>query len=140
MRVFIGYKSQAGFTPILIVLVLALVAAGGYFVYTKYSQNPNLSQVIPNNIVQKKVFLNLESPNSSTVAKDGVVEIKGKTLPNVTVVLMNNEDEKMIESDSYGAFQSNMVLKEGENNISVSAFTDDGQEKSVDVSVSYSSK
>lgn len=84
--------------------------------------------------------MNLESPTQNTEAVDGEVLIKGKTLPNTTVVLFNNTDEMVIESDSSGGFASNMVLAEGENAITVTAFKDNGEEKTLSVSINYNSK
>lgn len=131
--------SQRGITAILILgLVIAVVAAVYFFVFFKPSINLPQTQVIQN--PQKTLFLDLESPDNQTVAVDDSILIKGKTLPNSRVVLFNITDEEVLESDSEGRFMGKLQLDGGENTLTITAFSDSGEEKTLNVDILYNPK
>lgn len=124
---------EKGFVHILVVIVLIALVALGFVAY-KY---------LPNNPLNNKpseLYLTIDSPTSNTQAVDDVVTIKGRTLPNTTVVLFNLDDQTSVDSDENGNFESQIVLNKGENLITVSAFAEDGQEKTVNIAMNYNPK
>jgi len=126
--------NQKGFTPIIAVALVCIIAVAGFFAYSyfnKPSEYPNNSQA------QKPLFLTLESPTQDTSAVNDRIMIKGKTLPNTTVVLYNESDEATLESNAQGEFEGKLMLGEGQNNLVISAFSDTGEEKTLNVSIDY---
>lgn len=127
MRVF---KIQGGFAPILLLFIVALaVIAVLYYGKSQIS--------IPSPTPESQLTLTLESPNEKTLVADDQVLVKGKTLPNTTVVLYNETDELVLESDTEGFFQTLLQVGKGGNLLTVTAFGDDGSEKTLNVELAY---
>jgi hypothetical protein len=79
----------------------------------------------------------LDSPTASTSVVDDTILVKGQTLPNTTVTIYNDTDDAMIQSDSSGNFEGKLVLGPGENNLTITAFGDAGEEKSLNLKMTY---
>jgi hypothetical protein len=132
---------QKGFVPILIlVFVLAVAGVSGIYFYWKNTDNPQVTPEVSLPTPQKDLTLTLESPTDGTLATDGQIMVKGKTLPNTTVAFYTDIDDGSIESDSSGNFMGNVRLGEGINTLTVTAFSDDGNEKTTSMDVVYDKK
>ncbi len=75
-------------------------------------------------------FLNIYSPSNEINAVNGEVLISGKTLPNTTVLIYSDSDEASLESDADGKFEGTLLVNETGGLIKVTAFGDNGEEKS----------
>lgn len=128
---------QKGHTPILVlVIIIVIVSLGAYFVLQgNTNTNTSLGEVPVN---QRNLTLTLDSPNQNTKAYDDEILIRGKTLPNTTVVLFNETDEEILQSDARGNFKGTLLLSQGKNLLTVTAFSDTGEEKSLNLEVDYS--
>ena len=120
-------KSEKGVVPI-IALVVVLVAVG--IIAVVYYKNTYQSPA-PSSQVSAPLTLTLESPADGTVITESEVSIKGKTSPNTTVVFYSDAEESSVESDSYGNFEGKIGLTEGINTLTVTAFAENGDEKSL---------
>lgn len=130
-------NSQKGFAPILILMIISVLAIGGYLYLTKFN-TANLPSLPQQPFSESpKFFLSLESPNSNTVAVNDQALIKGKTLPNTTIVMYNETGEAALESDQNGNFQGMLQLLPGDNVLTVTAFSDNGDEKSLNINIVY---
>lgn len=92
------------------------------------------TQIIPT-AVPTQLFLTLENPQNGDGAIDGEILVSGKTLPGATIAIYTGSDQVIIDTDSTGTFKQTVVLDPGVSTLTVSAFSDDGQEqvKSVDI-------
>ncbi len=88
-------------------------------------------------IVQPKLSLTLESPASGDIVLDDLVLVKGKTLPQTTVVFYTETDENSMESDSQGNFEGTLTLEIGINTLTVTAFAENGEEKTITLDLVY---
>lgn len=130
---------QKGFATILVpILVVVIIAAGSFFYFTRPQTSP-IPKYNPLNTqpASQPLFLKLESPSQETSAVDDTVLIKGQTLPNTTVAMFNEADEATIQSDQNGNFESKLLLGQGDNNLTITAFGDDDQEKTLNLRMSY---
>lgn len=82
--------------------------------------------------------LELEQPLDATLTSQSSITVSGKTSPNTTVVVVNNQDIKIIDSQLDGSFSTVMHLDEGVNNIEVAIFSADGDQKQIDAQVFFS--
>ena len=57
------------------------------------------------------------SPAEGATVSAKTVKIEGKTKPEEIVILLNQQEEKIISANKDGSFNTNMNLEEGENNI-----------------------
>lgn len=120
-----------------IVLVIALVMLGIPFL-TQNQRTEQVTQTPPT--VTPPLTLTVESPTDETVATDDVIAIKGKTLPNTTVAYYTNTNEGTVESDAQGNFEGTLTLANGINNLTITAFSDAGEEKSEAMTIVYDSQ
>jgi hypothetical protein len=134
-------SNQRGLIHFLLpVLMLALLGGGIYFLFTmqkpatQNTSNPTQSNTTT---TSAPVFLTLDSPNANTTVVDDTVVIRGKTLPNTTVTMYNDTDDAMIQSDSSGNFEGKLSLGSGENNLVITAFGENGDEKSLSLKMTY---
>lgn len=129
--------SQRGFAPILVLLFLVIViAVAGAVLYT----NLNKGGEITNLAEPKELTLSLLSPSENTSAVDDQILIKGKTLPNTTVVLYSEFDEEILQSNTNGDFEGKLFLDSGKNVLTISAFSDTGEEKTLNLEIDYKPK
>lgn len=74
--------------------------------------------------------------NDSVVDGDQVV-VKGKTLPNTAVVFYTDNDQNSVESDTNGQFEGTIALSSGINSLIVTAYAENGEEKSTTLDLVY---
>ena len=117
---------QRGFTQI-VVLILLLAVLLGVSVYLLKPKTPNLPT--------ETLSLSIDSPREGTLLVDGEVLVKGKTSPGALVVFFTETDENSVEADGAGNFQGSVALSEGINTLVVTAFAEDGQEKTTSLEV-----
>jgi len=119
-------RPQKGLAPILILVVIVVVGlALGFFFYKDKIQQ----------FFAKPLTLSLESPQEGSLIVDGNVSVKGETLPGAVVVFYTDEDQNSVEADANGNFQGDISLVYGINTLVVTAFSEDGQEKTVTADV-----
>lgn len=129
-------KDQRGTLPILILVVGLIILVASYFFVNKPQEfKPSILQ-----IPSPKFSLTLDSPNSHTVAVNDFILISGKTSPNTRVVLFNDVNETILESDQNGKFLGKVQLDPGNNSLTVTAFSDQGEEKTLQIDVLYNPK
>lgn len=122
-----------------ILLLIVLITSVIYFFSSGFlpSSAPVASPVAS---APRELTLNLMSPSDQELAVNGEVLVKGSTLPNTTVMMFTESDESSVESDAEGFFESTLLLDEGINTLVVTAFAQDGQEKTVVVDVVFDSE
>lgn len=131
--------SSLGFAPVLIILLLAAAVAVGLFLYTQWQPGAAPStQPAPAPRAQRPLDLTIDSPTDGGLAVDQKLMVKGKTLPNTTVVIYTEEgDQNIIVSDPVGKFEGSIGLVEGINSFTVTAFAESGEEKTMNMDVVY---
>lgn len=82
--------------------------------------------------------LMITSPEDESISDKEKIEVAGKTAPGVTVVILYQEGEKIIQADSQGNFSSEITLVGGANQIEITAYDQDGNEVSKTINVVYS--
>lgn len=121
---------------ILVIFIFLLVIGGFYFFKNKNLNLKKITQVLEN---KKNSFLNKENnlpkensqdiyqqvsqglsleifePQNNITVNNPNLKIRGKTNPNIEVFI----NEKELRSDEKGEFQTDLVLDEGENIITI---------------------
>jgi hypothetical protein len=90
--------------------------------------------------VKPPLTLTLESPTEDTVVVDSTIEIKGSTTPNTTVAFFTETADGTVESDAAGNFSGMIELEDGINTLTVTAYAEDGEEKTIVMDVVYDSE
>ncbi len=128
-----------------VTFLVVAAGAGSYFLQgfstkvtpqaaTKITQAPVQAAVTT---APKILELLVDSPTGEMVTKSGKVTVSGKTEPNTTVVFYNDIDQNSVESDNSGHFAGTIALAPGINPLVVSAFTDQGEQKTLNLNLVY---
>jgi len=128
-------KATANSTKIILAVVVLLLLIVGILFIGKAKQVPTPTEPVKQET--KELSLIIEEPTDLAIVEENKVTIKGKTAPKAIVLAYTDESEASVESDAQGSFKTEVDLKEGVNELVVTSFGDDGQEKSVSMSVVY---
>lgn len=118
----------------IIVIFLILIAVGSYVAYQLYFKPAPATQ---EEVVKVPLTLQVESPSDGMQIENNILVVNGKTSPNTTVAVFTDSDEKMVESNADGSFEATLMLRNGINTVTVTAFGEDGEEKSAIFDVIY---
>lgn len=123
----------------LILLILALVFFGGLY-YILYPERFNAAAPDYNPVTKEpaSLFLEIGSPEDDVLVYDNSLVISGKTGPNTTVIISNNQSDVALQAGKTGEFSKVFTLSPGPNIIEITAFDSDGNNKSVTKSVFFS--
>lgn len=77
-------------------------------------------------------------PEDNFLSNKEKIEIKGKAPISSSIVILYEEGEKIIEADEEGNFQTEITLVGGDNEITISAYTPEGEEITKTLNVVYS--
>ena len=141
---------------VLMGFVLGLVIAGGIFLFGKsgirLSSSPTVSSLssltrispslptgsqVPLISPASPITLTLASPEDESIVKEDKVSVEGKTAPSATVSLIYENGESLITADEDGNFSESVPLIGGANEITITAFGEEGNEATQTVTVVY---
>jgi hypothetical protein len=127
--------------PVLIaVLVISLGIFLSYmYIRTRADNNlhkapPAIPAVTETVYQEPPMFLNVQTENE-TYLVDGEMLVKGNTLPSSTVAVYSDIDEDSVESDADGNFETVVNLPAEGGFLTVTAFSQGGEEKTVTLDV-----
>lgn len=123
-------------------ILTAFLLWGTYLYFSPSSVAPRDQNIYP--VLGKSVTarnphtLSLSEPSDEILVNTDVVIVAGQTSPTATVVAVNGELYKMVQADAYGVFNLPIGVIEGINQITVTSFSDQGEEQSLFRTVVYS--
>lgn len=132
---YMSFKNSRGFTPIILILgVLLLAGAVGLYYYLN-QKSPTTVNTQPKK--QAPLSISLESPSDGVLVNNGRLLVKGKTLPKTTVVFYTDSDSNSLESNNLGSFQGDINLTKGINTLTITAYGENGEEVSTTLDIVY---
>lgn len=84
------------------------------------------------------LMLELTAPDDDLLVFDDSVEIAGKSLPNLYILITAPSSDRVIKSKSDGSFSTDIELAEGINDIKIISFDEKGEQKDLERIVYYS--
>lgn len=88
--------------------------------------------------IEKTVSLEIEEPENEIISQVEKLTIKGKSIPEATIVIIWEEGEDILVADDDGKFETQITLIGGENIIDISAYDDEGNSTSKTLTATYS--
>jgi hypothetical protein len=85
-----------------------------------------------------QIGLTITSPEDNSIINKEKIDISGKTSSGAIVVITYEEGEKIVEADENGNFTSEITLVGGANEITVSAYDQEGNEVTKTLNLVYS--
>lgn len=93
----------------------------------------------PNNNIANTQLV-VTQPENNTVVPENTITIKGATTPGSTVVIMSEEEEKIVHVSSDGSFAEKIELAPGPNEVTISSFDSQDNESKQTLVVVYSTE
>lgn len=102
-------------------------------VQTEQQPGPSLDE-------QKTSSLIITQPENNTIVSQDKVTIKGAASPNSTVIILTNLKDYVAETDKDGAFEQEVELEGGPNEILVTSYDEASNETSQTLTLVYSTE
>ncbi|PIS14992.1 hypothetical protein COT63_02355 [Candidatus Shapirobacteria bacterium CG09_land_8_20_14_0_10_38_17] len=125
--------------------VLGLLITGGIWWTTKSSKidTANQSSEVssapsPTEFLLKEIPLKISEPEDESIVDTASVKLKGETLPQAVIVLIYPEGESIVEADDKGNFESTIILRGGANEVKVTVYDEEGNNKEEIITLVYS--
>lgn len=135
---------------ILCVLVVGFLAVGSSLGLRRYLNLDNFTNVHtpPNPLLKIKpvtqerpnVSLNLSSPDDNKLVFDSDLLVEGQTTPKAVVLISSDDNDQIASVSDKGDFSMTFKLKNGLNQLTISAFDKMGNIKTENRTVYYSSE
>ncbi len=106
-----------------ILVALLLITVPKRLSQGKLQVSPTPSQ---QTTTEEKTQINIESPENNAYVEGESVDISGSTKAKSTIVVNGPTEDKVTTAGDDGKFKTTIGLADGENNISVSAYFEDG--------------
>lgn len=126
-------------SQILILILGGGLVAGSYYVLNIQYQSstpPFLSGPVTQ--APKSLSLEVTDPADNRLVFKSNLLLSGKTLPRLKVLISTSQHDQVLTSSGSGDFSSSLTLNEGPNKISVTVFSDSGEEKTIVKNVYFS--
>lgn len=129
-----------------IAAIIGLLVAGIAFYIYQSSKTIHISNPTATPSVQtptekdQNIFLNLTNPSDESVISNKVVQVSGNTKPGATVVVLTELDQKIVTPSVKGDFSTTINIDSGENIIEVTAIAPNGEEKTINRTVTFSTE
>ena len=123
---------------------IGLVATFGFYTARKTLGNTNQilspiassADITPVNNNQHQT-LNLISPIDQSISKESKIKVSGTSAAHSWIVILAEKGEKVIQADSKGDFETEILLDSGENEIEVQSISDSGDKVTKVVTIVY---
>lgn len=130
------------------VMVGLLVAGIAFFVYqsTKVIPSSKLPKITINSpsptvtLPPPTVILSIDQPLDESVTDKKSITVNGKTNPNATIIVNTASDDQVVKPATTGDFSITVPLNDGENQITLTAINDNGEEVTKQLTVTYSTE
>lgn len=112
-----------GFTGGILVAFLLITVPG------KFNFNKKIvPQVTPQKQPPKEEeMLKIESPENETFVEGKTIAITGTVVSQASVIINSPAEDQVIQTDKEGKFTTTIGIIEGENSLNVSAYLNEGQ-------------
>jgi hypothetical protein len=135
-------KIILSFIAVAVGLIIAGVAY--YFYQTSKIIPTNKQQTVtvkkPTPAPQGTLFLSVLEPADEKVLTEKVVAVSGKTLNDATIVIITENDQQVIKPTAVGNFATTVNIESGQNIIKITAFSKNGEQKTIERTVTYSTE
>lgn len=132
-------SSKVFIISILLLLTLGLIASGGlYYLLHVDTGSQGIKNYIPVTHKPSSFSLEINNPEDNIMVSDKNLVISGKTSPKSPVILTNGITSTGVDADANGNFSQVLTLAKGLNEITISSFDQDGNQKTENLNVYFS--
>lgn len=137
-------KQERVILSFIMVLIGLTVAGAGFYFYQKTKIVTPSNDIAANKISPtppvSSLFLQVVEPKDEAIADRKTIKIIGKTEVDSTVVILTVSDQQILQPSSQGDFTTTLQIGDGANYIKILAIAPNGEVKTVEKIVSYTSE
>ncbi len=137
-------KLSARFFIISLTLIslLALAGLSGLYFYLNQASVKPTPAILngPVTAPHQDITLSLSGPDDNSLVFDPNLLVGGTTLPEATIIINWNDNNKVVRAGNDGTFSATLKLDAGVNNLKVAAFDSSGNSKEEDRLIFYSTE
>jgi hypothetical protein len=141
-------KTERIVLSIVAVLVGLLAAGGAFYLYQMTKTVPNEKtkpvtlgeQVTPTPTPDTGNYLTIDTPQDEEVSTKATITIAGKTNKEATIIVSSEDADQVVKPSGDGNFSLTMNIGSGTNLLQITAVYPNGEEKSVNKTVTYSTE
>lgn len=121
------------------ILLSGLIFFGGLY-YILYQEKFQPLPVSYNPVTKEPVslFLEVASPDDEVLVYEDNIVVSGKTGPDATVIISNQDSDAGLQASKEGQFSKVFQLSPGPNILEITVFDSEGNSKTVTRSIYYS--
>lgn len=129
-----------------IAVAVGLIFAGGAFYFYQTTKTlPDSKQKTvtvknPSPTPEETIFLTISEPSDEAVFDKKIVNVIGKTKTDATIIIVTKSDQQVIKPTAIGSFSTTVNIENGQNIIRVTAISANGEEKTVEKVVTFSTE
>ena len=92
----------------------------------------------PVTVAPATLTLEVTSPDIDLLTFQSSIVVSGQTIPDTTVLISNQDQNKILQSEFDGSFSTVLELNPGVNDIAVAVFNKNGDQRTINRTVYYS--
>ena len=126
------------------IVVGLLVALSAFYLYQRTKQIDTQKikpiSIVPTPTPKPSVFLKIDTPGDEKVFDKKIISVSGKTVSGAIIVILSENSEEVLNPTGNGDFTTTITLENGENLIQITAIGPDGQDSTVERTITYSTE
>jgi len=139
-------KSERIILSLIAIFVGLLVAGGAFYIYQITKQIPQdktgsitiKSQATPTPTTNG--YLTVDTPKDESLTDRKTITISGKTMIGSTIIISTEAGDQVVKPSATGTFSVTETVDTGTNIISIKAVFPDGNEQTIERTVSYTTE
>lgn len=138
-------KNEKVLLSLLAVIVGLLVAGIAFYFYenTKTippSETKAISIPTPTPTLKPSIFLSIDKPKDEEVFEKKIISISGKTASDAIVIILTNNDEKILTPANSGDFSTTTSIESGQNLIEITGIAPNGERARKLITVTFNNE
>lgn len=126
------------------IVVGLLVALSAFYLYQRTKQIDTQKikpiSIVPTPTPKPSVFLKIDEPGDEKVFDKKIISVSGKTVSGAIILILSENSEEVLNPTLNGDFTTTITLENGQNLIQITAIGPDGQDSTVERTVTYSTE
>ena len=139
-------KSERIILSLIAIFVGLLVAGGAFYIYQMTKQIPQdktdtitiKAHATPTPSTNQ--YLTIDSPKDESLTDRKTITVSGKTIIGSTVIVSTETGDQIVKTTTTGTFNVTQTIDTGTNLISIKAIFPDGNEKTIQRTVNYTTE
>lgn len=138
-------KTERFILSFITILIGLLVAGTAFYFYQMSSskqvkKDPIILSLSPTPAQLSTQLFQIDAPSGEEVVSKKVIQVKGKAVPGTTITVLSDGDFSVTKATEKNEFTTDFTLKNGVNALFITAMFPNGEEATMQKTVTYSTE